>query len=416
MAGDVIYAFRVTRLPLLDAGGAQIGRIEDIVVVPGRPGKAPRVVGFVANSQRRRIFVNWARIGQLDGGGAQLRSWDVDLHPFRRRAGETLIGAEIIDQSIASGESVSDVGLEHKSDDVSDWWEVSTVRLVRRHVLKPRPSYRLVDWREVQQLFAAHTAMAAEAARLRDMHPSAVAVVVRALPQSQRRQLAAAMDDERLADLLEELPEDEQLRLIEGLDLDRLVGVLEEMEYDDLTDLLGEMPDQQREAVLEAMDDEDAEVLTRLLSYDERTAGGLMTPDVIILGPDDTVAEALAQLRDPNWSQAVASQVFICQGPFMPPTGRYLGVVYAQRLLREPPSMTLGRCLRNIPTTTPDAPEQEVHEQFAHYNLMALPVLDEAGRLLGAIAVDDVVDRLLGVDWRSRQRRRTTPVQPMVTP
>jgi Mg/Co/Ni transporter MgtE len=224
------------------------------------------------------------------------------------------------------------------------------------------------------------------------------------------------MDDERLADLLEELPEDEQLRLIEGLDLDRLVGVLEEMEYDDLTDLLGEMPDQQREAVLEAMDDEDAEVLTRLLSYDERTAGGLMTPDVIILGPDDTVAEALAQLRDPNWSQAVASQVFICQGPFMPPTGRYLGVVYAQRLLREPPSMTLGRCLRNIPTTTPDAPEQEVHEQFAHYNLMALPVLDEAGRLLGAIAVDDVVDRLLGVDWRSRQRRRTTPVQPMVTP
>ncbi|MDA0300864.1 MAG: hypothetical protein O3B40_10645, partial [Actinobacteria bacterium] len=136
MAGDVIYAFRVTRLPLLDAGGAQIGRIEDIVVVPGRPGKAPRVVGFVANSQRRRIFVNWARIGQLDSGGAQLRSWDVDLHPFRRRAGETLIGAEIIDRAIASGESVSDVGLEHKSDDVSDWWEVSTVRLVRRQVLK----------------------------------------------------------------------------------------------------------------------------------------------------------------------------------------------------------------------------------------------------------------------------------------
>ena len=66
------------------------------------------------------------------------------------------------------------------------------------------------------------------------------------------------------------------------------------MEYDDLTDLLGEMPDQQREAVLEAMDDEDAEVLTRLLSYDERTAGGLMTPDVIILGPDDTLLKRCA--------------------------------------------------------------------------------------------------------------------------
>ena len=66
------------------------------------------------------------------------------------------------------------------------------------------------------------------------------------MPLAQRRQLAEAMDDERLADLLEELPEDEQLRLIEGLDLDRLVRVLEEMEYDDLVDLLGEMPGEQR--------------------------------------------------------------------------------------------------------------------------------------------------------------------------
>ena len=88
--------------------------------------------------------------------------------------------------------------------------------------------------------------MAAEAARLRDMHPTDVAAVVRALPLAQRRQLAAAMDDERLADLLEELPEAEQLRLIEGLDLDRLVDVLDEMEYDDLADLLGEMPGEQR--------------------------------------------------------------------------------------------------------------------------------------------------------------------------
>ncbi len=415
MAGEVIYAFRVMRLPLLDAGGAQIGRIDDVVVVPGRPGHPPRVVGFVATSQRRRIFVNWARIGHLDSGGAQLRSWDVDLHPFRRRSGETLIGAEVIDRSMPSGETVSDVGLEQHSDGRTEWWEVTKIRLVRRNVLRPRPSYRLVDWREAQQLFAAETAMAAEAARLRDMHPSDVAVVVRALPHSQRRQLAEEMDDDRLADLLEELPEDEQLRLIEGLDLDRLVGVLEEMEYDDLTDLLSEMPDQQRRAVLDAMDDEDAEVVTRLLSYGDRTAGGLMTPEIIILGPDDTVARALAELRNPDWTQAIASQVFICQPPFMPPTGRYMGVVYAQRLLREPPGMELGRCLRNIAVTTPNTPEQEVYEQFAYYNLMALPVLDEAGRLLGAVAVDDVVDRLLGVDWRLRQRRRPAPVQPAVT-
>ena len=91
MASELIYAFRVMRLPLLDAGGAPIGKVEDIVVVPGRPGHAPRVLGFVASSQRRRIFVNAARVAELDSDGARLRSWDVDLNPFKPKAGEVLI-------------------------------------------------------------------------------------------------------------------------------------------------------------------------------------------------------------------------------------------------------------------------------------------------------------------------------------
>ena len=153
------------------------------------------------------------------------------------------------------------------------------------------------------------------------MHPRDVAGVVRALPLAQRRQLAEAMDDERLADLLEELPEAEQLRLIEGLDLDRLVDVLDEMEYDDLADLLGEMPGEQRTRILEAMDAEDADVVRRLLTYEEGTAGGMMTPELIMLGPTATVAEALAQIRDPDWVVSIAAQVFVCQPPFKAPTG-----------------------------------------------------------------------------------------------
>ena len=101
MAGELIYAFRVMRLPLLDAGGAPIGRLEDIVVVPGRTASAPRVVGFVATSQRRRIFVNANRVASLGSDGARLRSWDVDLTPFKARPGERLVGSEIIDRRIA---------------------------------------------------------------------------------------------------------------------------------------------------------------------------------------------------------------------------------------------------------------------------------------------------------------------------
>lgn len=406
MAGELIYAFRVMRLPLLDAGGAPIGTIDDLVAVPGRPGQPPRVTGFVATSQGRRIFVNSARIVDLDSDGARLRSWDIDLNPFHRRPGEMLIG-ELIDRQIITGERVSDVGLESASDGRTRWWNLTKIRLAKRTPLRRRPSYRLVDYDEVPELYAGMSPIAAEAARLRDMHPSDVAHVVRSMPLAPRRQLAAAMEDERLADVLEELPEDEQLRLIEGLDLDRLVGVLDEMEYDDLADLLGEMPQQQRNAVIAAMDEDDAEVVTRLLSYEAGTAGGMMTPEIVILGPTNTVAEALARIRDPDLTPSIAGQVFVTRPPFKPPTGTFLGVVFMQRLLREPPAMELRHCVAtDVPTVSPDIDDNAVFAEFASYDMLALAVVEDDQHLLGAVSVDDVVDRMLGTGWRLRHRRQ----------
>jgi CBS domain-containing protein/flagellar motility protein MotE (MotC chaperone) len=403
MAGELIYAFRVMRLPLLDAGGAPIGRLEDVVVVPGRGTGAPRVVGFVATSQRRRIFVNAGRIGDLDSDGARLRSWDVDLNPFKPRPGELLLGRDIIDRKVLD-ETVSDVALRPAGDGRAHWWEIAKVRLAKRTSLRRRPSVRLVDWDEVAELFAT-TEVAAEAARLRDMHPSDVAATIRALPLAQRRQVAAMLDDERLADLLEELPEAEQLRIIEGFDIERLIAVLEEMESDDLADLLAEMPGEQRTRILDAMEPDDAAVMRHLLSFAEGTAGSLMTPEIIVRGPTSTVAEALAEIRDPDWLVSIAAQVFVCQPPYKPPTGRYLGVVHFQRLLREPPSMELGRCLEEEPSVLPTVTDREVAERLASYNLLALPVCDEAGHLLGAITVDDVLDRVLPSGWRQRRRQ-----------
>ncbi len=406
MAGELIYAFRILRLPLLDAGGAAIGRIDDIVVVPGRSGTAPRVTGFVATSQRRRIFVNANRVGSLDSEGARLRSWDVDLNPFKPRDGERMLAANIIDSRI-NGETISDVALRPTVTTRESGWEVAKVRLSRGGLFGKKNTYRLVEWNEVGALFAATTEMAAEAARLRDMHPSDVAAVVRALPLAQRQLLAKEMDDDRLADLLEELPENEQLALISNLDLDRVIDVLEEMEFDDLADLLAEMPAQRRAEVLEAMDDEDADVVRSLLSYSPGTAGALMTPEIIIMDATATVAEALAQVRDPDWLVSIAAQVFVTQAPFKAPTGTYLGVVHLQRLLREPPSTELGRCIAKEPTVSPHLSDREVAEFLASYNLLAVGVCDHAGRLLGAITVDDVLDRMLPADWRQRRRQAT---------
>jgi CBS domain-containing protein len=406
MAGELIYAFRVMRLPLLDAGGAAIGRIQDIVVVPGAPTHPPRVVGFVAEVQRRRIFVNANRLSTLAGDGARLGSWDVDFHPFKRHAGEALV-SDILDRKLGD-QSVSDLALREVQLPTGPAWEIAKVRLVRRNMLRRRPSYRLVDVDEIPELFPAPSEADAEAARLRDLHPAEVATIVRAMPLARRRQLAEAMDDERLADVLEELPEDEQLRLIEALDLDRLIGVLEEMDYDDLVDLLGEMPGEQRARILEAMDVEDADVVRQLLSYEAATAGGMMTPELIILGPTTTVSEALAHVRNADWVVSIAAQVFVCLPPFKAPTGKFIGTAHVQRLLREPPSQELRHCVSQDPVVGPEASDQAVAELLASYDMLAVAVCNEAGQLLGAVTVDVVLDRLLGTGWR-RQPRPSVP-------
>ena len=400
MSGELLYAFRIMRLPLLDAGGQAIGKINDIIVVPGRGTEAPKVLGFVATSQRRRIFISATRINTLDNAGAQLKSWDINLTPFRTRTGEQLLGKDILDKKHGD-EIVSDVALVHHTGKTSSW-QISKVRLSKRGLLSGRAGHRLVDWQEVSELFAPSTAIAAEAARLRDMHPSDVATIIRALPTEQRRQLADAMDDERLADVLEELSEDEQLRLIENLDMERLTSVFDEMEYDDLADLLGQMGIDQRTKVLDAMDDQDAETMRQLLSYPTGTAGSLMTPDIIVLGPDATVAEALAHIRDPERLVSIAAQVFVAHAPHYPPTGTYLGVVHFQRLLRERPSLSLKQCLDNEPTIDPMLADRDVAKRLASYNMLAVGVCDSNGRLLGAVTVDDVLDNALPADWRRK--------------
>ncbi len=151
------------------------------------------------------------------------------------------------------------------------------------------------------------------------------------------------------------------------------------------------------------MEPDESAPVRRLMSYSSDTAGGLMTPEPIILRPDATVAEALARIRNPDIPPALASMVFVCRPPSQTPTGRYLGCVHAQRLLREAPfELVAGVVDTDLARLTPDATLGEVTRYFAAYNLVAGPVVDSEDHLLGAVTVDDVLDHLLPPDWRDR--------------
>jgi CBS domain-containing protein len=405
MAPRIVYVSRLTRLPLVGSDGADVGHVVDVVI--GLGGRPPRVNGLVVAVPRRRVFIGAGRIGEIESDGVRLRRATVNMRQFELRQGEQLVLGELIGRRLRD-QRVVDVGLTPAPEPFA--WEVATVALGGRRVPGLRRSPDVIDWSEAGELFAFEHPVDRQAAALGGLHPAEMAAAIRRLPLSRRRLLAAALEDERLADLLEELSEDEQVRLVGGLDRTRLARVLDEMEADDAADLLGEFPASRQAELLGAMDPEEAEPVRRLLSYEPDTAGGLMTPEPVILAPQASVAEALARVRDPDLPVPLAAQVFVCQPPLETPTGRYLGMVGIQRLLREAPSKPLARCLdEDAEPVAATLSDREAAAQLAAYDVVALAVTDDVGRLIGAVTIDDVLDRVLPVDWRITLANRSWP-------
>lgn len=398
-----VFASRLAGLAVLDPSGERVGRLADVVAAPGLPG-AP-VLGVVVRVRRRPIFVSAGRLEALDDQGARLSSARVSLRRFERRPGEVLVLGELLDRVgtlSPAGERVrvNDVGVS-RSQDGTGWCLVSAdvvpagARLRRDH--------RVVDWDELSGLGMTAPDALARAAALGQLRPAEVASTVMGLGDRDAAELLGALEDERAADVLEELPEDVQARLLRHLGRERAGDLLDAMNPDDAADLLGEIPAVERADLLSAMEPEEAAPVRRLLEYRPDTAGGLMNPEPVVLPPNATVAEALARLRKRELPPSLAAQVYVVRPPAETPTGPLLGTAHFQRLLREPPSALAATCIDPAAPDplTPDAPAMLVAEHLAAENLLAAPVCDAAGRLLGAVSVDDVLDALLPKGWRS---------------
>ena len=405
-AATRVFLARLAGLGVFDPNGDKVGKVRDAIVVLRIGANPPRLTGLVVEVQpRRRIFVPMTKVTAVDASQV-IVTGTVNLRRFEKRTNETLLIGELLDRSVSlaeTGESVTLLDVAVEKTMTRDWFVTELFVRKGGGGLRRRGSSLVVEWSEVSGLSLPASNQPAEQliAQLDTMRPADVANVLHDLSAKRRLEVARAFDDERLADVIEELADDERVEIVQALEAERAADVLEEMDPADAADLLADLPPQQAEDLLELIEPDDAEDLRRLLTYDDFSAGGMMTTEPVVLPPDATVAEALAHIRNPDLSPALASQVYVARPPTETPTGRFLGTCHFQQLLREPPSTLVSAIVDvNLMPIGPDAPLNVVTRMFAAYNLVALPVVDEADHLLGAVTIDDVIDHMLPSDWR----------------
>ena len=405
-----IFLARLAGTAVFDPNGDPVGKVRDAVATLRSNNQSPRILGLVVEVPlRRRVFVPITRVTSIESGTVVITGL-LNMRRFETRAGEMLVLGDLLDRTISlleNGESVlvEDMGMEQNR--TGDWL-ITRVHIMRKgRGIRRKGATSTVAWEEVTG-FAQHESNQGVSnllSTLSNLRAADLAAVIQDLAPKRRVEVARALDDERLADVLEEMDESERVALLAELEGERAADVLEEMDPDDAADLLREIGEERAQELIELMDPEDAEDVLRLMTYEDYSAGGMMTTEPIVMSADYTVADALAAVRQSEISPALASQVFIARQPLETPTGRFIGMVHYQRLLREPPSTLLGSIVdTNTQGVNPDASLHAVSSYLASYNLLSLPVIDANDRLLGAVTVDDVLDHLLPTNWRHDHR------------
>lgn len=398
---------RLAGISVFDPVGDKVGRVRDVLVVYRSTG-APRVVGLVVEIPgKKRVFVSIGRITSI-GAGQVITTGLINVRRFEQRGGETRVIAEMIGRSVnfadKSGSAViEDVAIQTNR---AGEWLVSEL-FVRRPKPTNSPFARgkteLVNWNVVgedtesaQEQSASHLI-----ATYSDLKPADLASTLLELPTERMLAVITELSDDRVADALEEMTEDDQASILTSLQAARAADVLDHMEPDDAADIIAHLPEEAGEELLELMEPEEAEDVRRLLEYGADSAGGLMSPTPIILSAESSVAEGLALIRKQDFAPAMAAAVFVTLPPYECPTGKFIGIAHFQRMLRYPPNERLGNIVdTELEPVHEDTSAAEVSRRLASYDLVSLPVVDDEGRLVGVVTIDDVLDYLLPDDWR----------------
>ena len=414
----MLYLSQAIGRPVTDGAGEPIGRVADLIVALGD--RYPPVTGLVVETGRRRIFLPWRSVATFDDAGARLATSTVDIGTFRQRPDEILLRADLMDKQIVDidGRKVVRVN-DLRLDEIEGQLHLVAVdvgaagllrrlgfegayRILARNLRLPLPE-RYIDWEDVDPV---ETSIASIRLRvphggLAELHPADLARIIDQLAPRDRVGVVASLDDEAAADVFEEMEPDTQVDVLEDLEPARAADILEEMSPDDAADLVADLSDESREEILALMEGDEKAEVEELLTFPEDTAGGLMTTEFVALPAHLTAADAIDRLRELEPDAETIYYVYVTDD-----AGKLVGVLSLRDLIVARPDTPLRTFMIPEPAAVNAlAHQDEVADVVAHYNLLAVPVIDDRGLLVGIVTVDDAIDAMLPEERRRRLPR-----------
>jgi CBS domain-containing protein len=414
----MLYLSQAIGRPVRDQAGEPIGTVADLLVAIGD--RYPPVTGIVVKTNGREIFLQWSSVASLDAGGAVLGTTAIDISKFQQRPNEIRLKQDLMDRQIVDidGRKVVRVN-DLRLDEVEGALHLVAVdvgpsgllrrlglesswRTIARGLHREVPE-RYIDWEDVDPVerSIASVKLRVPHKGLAELHPADLATIIDQLSRSDRVGVITSLDDEVAADAIGEMEPETQADILEDLEPERAADILEEMDPDEAADLVADLSEETREELLGLMEKDEAEEVQELMTYAEDTAGGIMTTEYVAVPATLTAAETIDKLRDLEPTAETIYYVYVTDD-----ANRLVGVLSLRDLIVAKPDTRISTFMLEEPVVVrTDASQEDVTEVVAHYNLLAVPVVDAEGRLEGIVTVDDAMDTLLPQpSWRRLPR------------
>ncbi len=413
-----LFVSEILKRPVLDLKGDELGLLKDLVIVKGSP--LPEVQSLIVSRRKKHFLIPWDTVNIFNKRIIATRLTRDDLREYdfpeeNLHAVKDIMDKQIVDATGAKVVRVNDIKLEgYEGKAMLVAIDAGMRGILRRLGFEKRGSellrlfkvelpLNLISWNYIQPLEPKLKTIALTVPRqmVSKLHPADLAEIISSVSREEGTNLFRDLDIKTAAETLSELEPEVQASIIEEMDTEKASNIIEEMPPDEAADILGDISAEKMKAILERLDIEDAEDIQELLEHEEDTAGGLMTNDFIAYPPTMPVSKAIERFKQDAEEIETIYYIYVVDEE-----ERLLGVLSLRELLLAEPDRTLQDIMiTSLKTVQPDADENVVAAAISKYNLVAIPVVDSEGYLLGIVTVDDIIDRILPPKAKRKRKK-----------